>query len=46
MTKRFLIEGGSKTISSNSQDQDFNGSLQPLYVGWCQTHGDKKLSIG
>ena len=40
--ERYLLRW-LKTVSSTFQDSQFDGSLQPLYTGWCQSHGINKL---
>ena len=32
-----------KTVSSNFQDVDFDGSSLPLFINWCYNHGTKKF---
>ena len=41
----FLLRGLRWLITNSStfQDEDFNGSLLPVFITWCYRHGIKKL---
>ena len=41
-TKRMFLRW-LKTVSSTFEDVDFDGSLLPLFISCCHSHGIKKL---